>query len=53
MYLLTKSGRAGWENIWLEVMAYGSSAGGPCAMTESQIFSHPARPDLVNKYFII
>ena len=22
-YLLTKSGRAGWENIWLSVMAYG------------------------------
>ena len=26
---------------------------GPCAMTESKIFSHPARPNLVNKYFII
>ena len=26
MYLLTKLGRAGWENIWLEVMAYGLSA---------------------------
>ena len=26
MYLLTKLGRAGWENIWLEVMAYGPSA---------------------------
>ena len=23
MYLLTKLGRAGWENIWLKVMAYG------------------------------
>ena len=22
-------------------------------LTESQIFSHPARPNLVNKYFII
>ena len=38
MYLL--SGRAGWENIWLEV-------------TESQIFSHPARTNLVDKYFMI
>ena len=26
---------------------------GLCAMTESQIFSHPARPNLVNKDFII
>ena len=26
---------------------------GPCAMTKSQIFSHPARPNLGNKYFII
>ena len=26
---------------------------GPCAMTESEIFSHLARPNLVNKYFII
>ena len=26
---------------------------GPCAMTESQIFSHPTRPNLVNKYFIV
>ena len=25
-YLLTKLGRAGWENIWLKVMAYGPSA---------------------------
>ena len=22
-------------------------------LTESQIFSHPARPNLVNKYFIV
>ena len=26
---------------------------GPCAMTESQIFSHPAGPNLVKTYFII
>ena len=25
-YLLTKIGRARWENVWLEVMAYGLSA---------------------------
>ena len=25
----------------------------PCVMTESQIFSNPARPNLINKYFII
>ena len=24
---------------------------GPCAMTESQIFFHPARPNLVNKFY--
>ena len=42
------SGRAGRENIWLEVMAHGASA-----MTEGQIFSRPARPNSVNKYFII
>ena len=28
-------------------------ARGPYAMTESQIFSHPARPNLVNEHFII
>ena len=38
-YLLTKLGRAGWENIWLSVMALG-----PYAMTSSQIF--PIRPRL-------
>ena len=26
---------------------------GPCAMTEGQIFSRPARPNSVNKHFII
>ena len=41
-------GRAGRENIWPEVMAYG-----PSAMTEGQIFSRPARPNSVNKHFII
>ena len=35
--LLTELGRAGRENIWLEVMAYD-------AMTSSQIFSRPALP---------
>ena len=40
------SGRAGRENIWLEVMA-------SYAMTSSQIFSRPARPNSVNKHFII
>ena len=42
------SGRAGRENIWPEVMAYG-----PSAMTKGQIFSRPARPNSVNKHFII
>ena len=37
------SWRAGWENIWLEDLT----------MTESLIFSHPARPNLVNTYFIV
>ena len=48
MYLLTELCRAGRENIWAEVMAYG-----PSAMTEVQIFSRPARPNSVNKHFII
>jgi len=26
---------------------------GPCVLTESQIFSRPARPDSFNKLFII
>ena len=39
MYLLIKwEGRIGKYGIWLEVMAYGQSA---------------ARPNLVNKYFIV
>ena len=42
------SGRAGWENIWPEVTAYG-----PSAMTEGQIFSRLARPNSVNEHFII
>ena len=45
MYLLTK-----WEG-WLEkYLARGHAALGPYAMTSSQIFSHPARANLVNKY---
>ena len=46
MYLLTMLGKAGWENIWLEIMAYG-----PSAASESQIFSHPARPNLVRVFY--
>ena len=46
MYLLTK-----WEGRMGKYLARAQR--GPCAMTESQIFSHPARPNLVNKYFII
>ena len=42
------SGRAGRENIWPEVMVNG-----PSAMTECHIFSCPARPNSVNKHFII
>ena len=47
------SGRAGRENIWLEVMPYGPSAARSVQMTKSQIFSRPARPNSVNKHFII
>ena len=46
MYLLTEFGRAGRENIWHEVMAYGLST----ARSVLQIFS---RPNSVNKYFIM
>ena len=51
-YVLTKLGRAGWENIWLSVMAHGPR----CARSvrhdlEPNIF--PIRPSrLVNKYII-
>ena len=38
-YVDWRSGRAG--------------RGGPCVMTEGQIFSRPARPNSVNKHFII
>ena len=38
-----KLGWAGWENIWLSVVAHGLYA-----MTSSQIFSHPALP--LSKY---
>ena len=48
MYLLTKfGGRMG------KYLHTARAQRGPCAMTESQIFFHPARPNLVNKYFII
>ena len=44
-YLLTKLGRAGWENIWLSVKAHGPRCtDGPYAMISSQIFSQPALP---------
>ena len=42
-YLLTKLGRAGWENIWLSVMAHGP-----------QVKHFPIRPShLVNKYILL
>ena len=41
MYLLTVSGRAGRENIWLEVRTYGSSA------------ARPVRPDLTQSISIL
>ena len=59
--LLTELGRAGREDIWLEVMAYAiwpevvangpSAALGPYAMTEGQIFSRPPFYS-VNKYIV-
>ena len=42
MYLLTELGRAGRENIWPEVMAYGPSA---------KYF--PVRPDLTQSISIL
>ena len=50
--LFTELSRAGRENIWPEVMAYGPALG-PYAMTSGQIFSRPARPNSVNKYILI
>ena len=38
-YLLTKLGRAGWENIWLSVMAHGPRcARSVCHDLEPNIF---------------
>ena len=39
------------ENIWLEVMTDRLSPG-PHVMTSSQVFSHSARPNSVNKHYI-
>ena len=47
------SGRARWENIWLEVLPYRLSSVRSVQMTKSQIFSSPAQPYSVNKHFII
>ena len=47
------TGGAGRENIWLEVRTYGPCAARSVPLTESQIFSLPARPHLVNKHFIM
>ena len=51
MYLLTE-----WEGRTGKYLARGRTdraQRGPCAMTKGQIFSRPARPNSVNKYFII
>ena len=53
MYLLTK-----WEGQMGKYLAQGHGiltkhCEVRVPLTESQIFSHPARPNLVNKYFII
>ena len=45
--MLIDCGRAGEENIWLEVMC----TLGPCGMTESQIF--PVPPDLTQSIGIL
>ena len=50
-YLL--SGRAGRENIWPEVMAYGPSAARSVRHERGPNFSRPARPNSVKKHFII
>ena len=48
------SGRAGQENIWLEVMTYGPSTAqrSECHDREPNI-SHPARPNTVITHFIV
>ena len=53
MYLLSK-----WEGQMGKIFGSRSwrtdrAQRAPYAMTESQIFPHPALPNLVNKYFII
>ena len=48
MYLLTK-----WEGRMGKYLALGHGVRTERSETESQIFSHAARPNLVNKYFII
>ena len=51
MYLLTE-----WEGRTGKYLARGHGVRterSPCAMTEGQIFSRPARPNSVNKHFII
>ena len=42
-----------WEGQTAKYLARGHGVRGPCTMTESQIFSRPARPNSVNKYVII
>ena len=52
MYLLTKwEGRMG--NTWLNVMAYGLSGARSVRHDRQPNIFHPARPNLVSKYFII
>ena len=53
MYLLTK-----WEGRMGKYLARGHGvlterSEVHALLTKSQIFSHPAKPNLVNKYFII
>ena len=43
-YLLTKLGRAGWENICSRSWRTDLAALGPYTITSSQMFSHPVLP---------
>ena len=43
-YLLTKLGRAEWENIWLLVMAHGPRCAWSVRHDLESIFSHLALP---------
>ena len=53
LYTYWLSGRAGRENIWPEVMAFGPSAARSVRYDRGPNISRPARPNSVNTHFII